>query len=636
MNFSIVDEGAVFEGRQLFFNLSPRDGTTLYDAQWAPDGQHLFVVGFLDERPQDGVDVDQVEIFRIRISTGRIVERMTRNGFDEAGFVVSPDGLRLVLASGEGPDRRVRYAEFLDSALTDVPGIVPDSEPRWAFDSRHLVFSAPLEGGIAIFDTETGAVGIVGPSGATSPDMLKRPALRRSHTLGRRRRRDSPHTPASAYPVRSLNPGEQVRMATAGKGTGLTLILGLGLLGGSPELLVGQAQTQTDDFTRYELQEPGSAAFRIIYDVSATTPGARFYYNGIRTGAEEVVHGVRDLHTGEPLEWELVDGAHARENGHPRASEEGRYIKVTLARPVPEPGQGRVRIDKTYVDEESYFVEDGDIVFDRSLGIRRNAVVLPAGYELVQATYPVQLETEADGRLRVSFMNPGPAGVPFRVRARALTTGSIPSPTRADGESVPTDGGGSPTQARVDYVVPQRAFQDRDITYYLQQPETHSFRLFHDYTESRDGMDRYLNVVRAGSSASDPEAYNLDTGERLEVEQLVGAAITERGIDIGQAPESDTEVVVIWFDPVTPGASVRLRIWETYTDPGRYLLHGEEFVWDRNFGRARNTLVLPEGWYVTANAIPGVVDETDDGRLRIRYINPQPDGIQVFVKGRRR
>jgi hypothetical protein len=92
---------------------------------------------------------------------------------------------------------------------------------------------------------------------------------------------------------------------------------------------------------------------------------------------------------------------------------------VTLARPVPEGGQGRIRIDKTDRDAKSYLEDaDGVITFDRSLGIRRNAVVLPVGYELIGANHPVQMEIEDDSRVRVSFLNPGPAGVPFRVRAR--------------------------------------------------------------------------------------------------------------------------------------------------------------------------------------------------------------------------
>ena len=410
----------------------------------------------------------------------------------------------------------------------------------------------------------------------------------------------------------------------------------LALVLAAPCRAQSRPQTQTDDYTRYELQAPGSGAFRIFYDVSATTPGATHYFNTIRTGAEEEVHGVTDLHTGQPLPWQLVDGAQARAAGHPRASLDGRYIQVTLARPVPDGGQGRVRIDKTYMDPESYFTEGEDIVYARSLGIRRNSVVLPVGYELVEANYPVQVDTEADGRIRVSFMNPGPGAVDFVVRGRPLPPGTKNLPRQVSGDAGRRSGGGSPEAARVEWSFTERAFQDRDITYFLQQPETHAFRLFHDYTESRPGMDRYLNVVRAGSRASDPEAYNLDTGERLRVEQLRGEEITRRGVDVGGSVGPETEVVVIWFDAVSPGASTRLRIWETYTDPGRYVLSGDELVWDRGFGRPRNTVVLPEGWYLTANAIPGVVDRTEDGRVRIRYENPRPDEIQVFVKARKR
>ena len=399
-------------------------------------------------------------------------------------------------------------------------------------------------------------------------------------------------------------------------------------------------QTQTDSYTRYELLEPGSSRFRIIYDVSATTPGALFYYNSIRAGAEEEVHGVTDLHTGEALEWEVVDGAHAQANGIPRASEDGRYIKVTLARAVPSGGQGRIRIDKTYQDPESYFAEGQDIVFSRSLGIRRNAVVLPTGYELVGCNYPCQVATEEDGRFRASFMNPGPGTIPFVVRGRPLPKGAddraVPSDLNDPPRQGASDSTPQSTAARIGWTFPERAFQDRDITYFLQQPETHSFRLFHDYTESRPGMDRYLNVVRAGSKASDPSATNLDTGEELEVETLRGDEITTRGIDLGTDVAPDTEVVVIWFEPVDEGHSVRLRIWETYTDPGRYVLANDELVWDRSFGRPRNTVVLPEGWYLTANSIPGVVDLTDDGRLQIRYTNPRPDQIRVFIRAKRR
>ena len=48
----------------------------------------------------------------------------------------------------------------------------------------------------------------------------------------------------------------------------------------------------------------------------------------------------------------------------------------------------------------------------------------------------------------------------------------------------------------------ERAHQDREIVYFLQQPETHSFDLYHDYTETRPDASRYVNVVRPGSSVT--------------------------------------------------------------------------------------------------------------------------------------
>jgi len=182
----------------------------------------------------------------------------------------------------------------------------------------------------------------------------------------------------------------------------------------------------------------------------------------------------------------------------------------------------------------------------------------------------------------------------------------------------------------------ERAAQTREIVYFLQQPETHAFDLYHDYTETRPGMDRYLNVVRAGSRVSNPSAVILDTGEPLPVETLKGEAIRGAGLDIGEAVTPETEVVVIRYPPVQAGHSVRLRISETYTDPARYRLEGDELVWDRAFGRPHNAVVLPAGWYLTHSAVPATVSMTEDGRVRLDFVNPRLDEIQVLIVARRR
>ena len=248
---------------------------------------------------------------------------------------------------------------------------------------------------------------------------------------------------------------------------------------------------------------------------------------------------------------------------------------MTLARAVPDGGEARIRIIKTYKDAKSYYKDGDAIVFDRSLGIKRNAVVLPRGYELTSCNIPAQILEETDGRVVVSFMNTYPGAAPLLVRGRPFASGrnasaSSPSSSR-DAAAPPAPAEAAAAETPMNRVtVAERAFQDREIVYFLNDPATHSFSLYHDYTETREGTDKYLNVVRRGSAVSKPSARNLDTGDALKVETLKGEAITKAALDIGEQVVADSEVVVIRFPAVKKGQSIRLRIEETYTDPARY------------------------------------------------------------------
>lgn len=381
-------------------------------------------------------------------------------------------------------------------------------------------------------------------------------------------------------------------------------------------------QTEADAYTRYELLAPGTAKFRIVYDVTATTAGATHYFNPIRAGSIATDEHVSDRTTGKPLVFDVVGAALARAGGVRVSDSLQQYIRVTLARPVPaNGGEARVLIDKTYEDAKSYFTDGTTIVFNRPLGIKRNAVVLPKGYELESCNYPSQILQEADGRIAISFWNNTPAEAPLILRARPMA--SMAAPTGAVRSSV---------QARLE----ERAVQSREIVYFLQQPETHAFDLYHDYTEWRAGTDHYINVVRAGSRVSKPSARNLDTGEPLRLDVLRGAAITAAKLDIGEAVTPSTEIVVFRFAPVAAGATTRLRMSETYTDSSRYRLVGDELVWDRSFGRPANAVVLPAGWVLTNSAVPATVSTMADGRVRLDFINPRPDDIAVLITARRR
>jgi hypothetical protein len=394
-------------------------------------------------------------------------------------------------------------------------------------------------------------------------------------------------------------------------------------------------QTETDEYTRYELLAPDSGKFRITYEVTATTPGARTFYNPIRKGSAASDEAVLDAMTGKPLHFEVVTGADARKDPlMPDADVDTDYIKVTLARPVPANGQARLVILKTYEDSKSYYVDGKTIVFDRSLGIRRNKVVLPAGYEVVGLTVPSQILTEADGRIGISFVNGTEAEAPLVLRAaKGARTGAAAAPKAASQQrSWESPYEGETEEDRLS----ERAHQDRDIVYFLQQPESHAFMLYHDYTESRPGINGYANVVRKGSTASHPSASILDTGEPLEAKEMSGAEMAALGIDAGEPVDPEARVVVIPFKPVQPGQSLRLRIAETYTAPASYRLDGDELVFDRSLGRPRNAVVLPSGWYCAFSSIPATVSQLPDGRVRLDYWNGRPEPVAVLLKARRR
>ena len=392
-------------------------------------------------------------------------------------------------------------------------------------------------------------------------------------------------------------------------------------------------QTEADEYTRYELLDPRSASFKIHYEVTAATAGAQYFYNPIRKGSAASDESVYDAMTGKALKFAEVSGADARKDPLMEDADlDTHYIKVWLARPVPQGGQGRLLIDKTYKDAKSYHLDGNVLVFDRPLGVKRNKVVLPPGYEVIGLTVPSQIQMEQDGRIAVSFLHPGSGDAPLVIRAiKGAVVGAKPH-AGSEQRSWESPFTGETEQDRLS----ERAHQDRDIVYFLQQPQTHTFVLYHDYTESRPGINGYANVVRTGSVASHPSAMVLDTGEVLKVMEMSGAELAASKINTGETAEATARVVVFPFSAVQAGQSMRLRISEAYTAPVSYTLDGDELVFDRSLGRPRNAVVLPGGWYLTASAAPAIVSQLPDGRVRLDFWDERPEAVDVLIRARRR
>lgn len=204
--------------------------------------------------------------------------------------------------------------------------------------------------------------------------------------------------------------GDSIRASMSRKSTAFYSLLSLFVI----LISVDAAPVQyisADTYTRYELLAPETHQFKIYYEVTETRVGARFHFNPIREGSEASDESVIDLATGKLLKFEVVTGAQAKidapSESFPAAA---KYIKVFLAHPIAERGEYRLAIIKTYKDDKSYYTEGDQIVFKRPLGIPRDSVVLPLGYEIVSCSVATQVLRESDGRLKLAFVNPGSGG----------------------------------------------------------------------------------------------------------------------------------------------------------------------------------------------------------------------------------
>src|SRR5215510_1165135 len=110
-------------------------------------------------------------------------------------------------------------------------------------------------------------------------------------------------------------------------------------------------QVRVDEYTRSELLPPETSSVKVMYELSATTEGARTYTDRIPSGTVVSDVAVTDMMTGTQLKFAVTASA----------------ITVTLARPVPPKGQGRIRIEKTVKSPLAYKSKAGVATFTMPL-----------------------------------------------------------------------------------------------------------------------------------------------------------------------------------------------------------------------------------------------------------------------------
>ena len=181
-----------------------------------------------------------------------------------------------------------------------------------------------------------------------------------------------------------------------------------------------------------------------------------------------------------------------------------------------------------------------------------------------------------------------------------------------------------------------RSEQDRIIHYWLLAPDSHQFRISHDFTVSKPGQKSVHSFVRKGSVVSKSTVIDLNTGKEIKTYTVSGKSVNALGY---YPTPTDPDSVVVQGDldhALKEGESVRVRVIETYTDPAGYTMHGAELVWDRTLGRPFNDVTLPAGWRLSSVSVPAIISLDAEGRIVCRFTNPRNDEIHVVLKARRR
>lgn len=345
-----------------------------------------------------------------------------------------------------------------------------------------------------------------------------------------------------------------------------------------------------DDYTEYHLLGPDTNQFHIVYFLNQRQAGSTYVLNQTRSGSAGSDISVSDPRTGVPLTFDYMTGRELADAGVPgRLAPDEHYIRAHLARPVPAGGEGRVRIEKTYTDEKSYFASGETITFARSLGIGRNAIVLPAGYGLVSSNVAAEIATLADGRIQLSFENINGYASDVSIRASR----------KASARRVPSAGASHVSQS--------------SKTLYELKEDGRVF-VMHERVFRGVREDVVLSSVPLGEFSQIPgvRAFDMDTGAELTVAPPAGSAHF-----------ASAALVPIAGEKIR---SAHVRFHGTYRDPA-YAIRAPGLEWSRAISEPRATIVLPGGYELTHASMPVTTGTLPDGRVYLQVVNNRAGSI---------
>lgn len=194
-------------------------------------------------------------------------------------------------------------------------------------------------------------------------------------------------------------------------------------------VLLALAATAQESFHRaeqdreisYWLLEPSTHQFKISHDFTVTRVGQKSVHSFVRKGSVVSPDAkMIDLDTGNQLKTYTVSGKEVNALGYypEQVDPESVAVQGDLEHPVGEGQSTRIRVQETYTDPVGYVVQDGELVWTRTLGRPLNYVTLPAGWMLTSVNTPAVITLDEEGRIKLRFTNTRNGDLAIVIKAR--------------------------------------------------------------------------------------------------------------------------------------------------------------------------------------------------------------------------
>ena len=167
-------------------------------------------------------------------------------------------------------------------------------------------------------------------------------------------------------------------------------------------------RAEQDREISYWLLDPATHQFRISHDFTVTRPGQKSVHSFVRKGSVVSPDAkMIDLDSGKDLVTHNVSGKEVNALGYYPNTVEPDSVAVQgdLDHPVADGQSARIRVQETYTDPVGYVLQDGDLVWKRTLGRPLNYVTLPAGWMLTSVNTPATVSLDEEGRIKLRFSN---------------------------------------------------------------------------------------------------------------------------------------------------------------------------------------------------------------------------------------